>query len=1199
MKKDQNIIVTDEAKLLEDPQPQNNTYATAINRSPDSLGINLLLSSNILSPSVVQKLINHQESRASLQLLKYIDEGNEREVKELALNSQFKLKNEEFINSGKAIIAALQRNQVRLAEYLLENGYILPISGVIEAIDSFPDEIVSSAIKYSQNQKNIELIAWYLLYKGCHQSAQELNQKYPELSEYFQSDLRILENRRQVYTNRKLVTDSMLQALQNGFDNLASLLLTVNPTSISPSMIKIAVDNCCINFLKRVWTGNIRKPTDLIKKVAKSSKIWNALKEQVNDDQDLKDLMNSMAIPYLIEKWIELEKISAVRALLKWPKINEEEGVIRKLVQCHQEDLAREIPKIAKIDLTEEDFREAFDAGLYNLCVDLLEIDEAEHTLFDPDVQKKLVELLDQGKTCLQAIEMLNRINLKYWSDDLTQDMCSNLEAFAKKRDEIVVCWNPILFCALTAEFLTNLSETSLKDSSTCLETADIFKDLGLCLEKAIKEERILRYYLTKVDSQGRNALTIMAQNQFYSMLDCGEIGTIVTKMWIGPTRDYGILGASTIYTSFNAAYGEEKGMSFAYPMKNDLPYTFHYDQWLDSCKLRFYGQAVSAITLLIIYQMTIYTAIADNAFLDITNSQSCLPYLRTAQVWIGSIILEDILYYIYQVKAGRIYQFTNWNVLNIMMFCLMLFNCWGFGKRYMGPGKYFSDEDPYTFNALMHSLMLIFMWIRLLSILLASKTFGPFLKMIWKLLIKMIDFYIIYAFLIVGSAAVFTSIFGNSNSYFPTFSESVRFLYSGALMYTDFSGFTEYIALGSVMYGAYMIAAAILFLNLMISKLFLAYSQIIEEVESEHRAAITNHYNRFSWDSRYGALIFLPTPLNYITLAVCPLVLFTANPTKWNTRICKVFYIVYAIPQFVLFALGSLIFAIFMYGKGLIIYGKTGYVSKFDNKLQIFSMNFDDTIMANKSIRDEKVQVKFSYWKSFKWIFIGAPWLIWALLRDCVHYWMIIYDRKKVLLVDDNEFTKIQEMVDSIFLAKTQKILRGIVEEKISINQFLEIYAAYMKIDLKNNEEKRELLYEYFMQYADSTKIANINISRMKKILPRRSGKYFTQSYLEHAQNINVPWLMKGLKQYQRQIGSINIGGLTLPKLPSAAKSGIDPRRIDILERQIRELEHKYNAMLDIGRKMRNEMEMQVKYCYTRDVRSRAASRSNQTLIS
>lgn len=70
--------------------------------------------------------------------------------------------------------------------------------------------------------------------------------------------------------------------------------------------------------------------------------------------------------------------------------------------------------------------------------------------------------MFENGKTCLQAIQMLNAIPSRIWVMELTKELCSVASTFIKKRTDLSFCNSPILFCALAAEFLTRLSTISV-----------------------------------------------------------------------------------------------------------------------------------------------------------------------------------------------------------------------------------------------------------------------------------------------------------------------------------------------------------------------------------------------------------------------------------------------------------------------------------------------------------------------------------------------------------------------------------------------------------------------------------------------------------------------------------------------------------------------------------------------------------------
>lgn len=134
------------------------------------------------------------------------------------------------------------------------------------------------------------------------------------------------------------------------------------------------------------------------------------------------------------------------------------------------------------------------------------------------------------------------------------------------------------------------------------MNTAGIMSELGRKIEDSVKEESELKYFFDQQDSRGRSVLTILSKNRLYSMLENSEIGTITTKMWAGPKKNHGILGASTIINSFRASAGSKESFDFTRPMIASKPYMFQYEQWIESCSLRFLGRAVSTMALVFIY---------------------------------------------------------------------------------------------------------------------------------------------------------------------------------------------------------------------------------------------------------------------------------------------------------------------------------------------------------------------------------------------------------------------------------------------------------------------------------------------------------------------------------------------------------------------------------------------------------------------
>lgn len=53
-----------------------------------------------------------------------------------------------------------------------------------------------------------------------------------------------------------------------------------------------------------------------------------------------------------------------------------------------------------------------------------------------------------------------------------------------------------------------------------------------------------------------------------------------------------------------------------------------------------------------------------------------------------------------------------------------------------------------------------------------------------------------------------------------------------------------------------------------------------------------------------------------------------------------------------------------------------------------------------------------FSVWKSIAWLFIGIPWLLWAVIRDCKDYWAQLYKEHEGY-DEDKQMTKVQQVVN------------------------------------------------------------------------------------------------------------------------------------------------------------------------------------------
>ena len=229
-------------------------------------------------------------------------------------------------------------------------------------------------------------------------------------------------------------------------------------------------------------------------------------------------------------------------------------------------------------------------------------------------------------------------------------------------------------------------------------------------------------------------------------------------------------------------------------------------------------------------------------------------------------------------------------------MFLVMVALMLDLHKNFMGPGEYFENIDPIVFNACLHSIMMIIQWMRIMSVLITSKHFGPFLRMIYLIVLEVVNFLVIYFCLLICAAGVFTAMFNNSSVKFADFNTSMRTLFSATLNVWDIFEFDDNEYLGGTFLAFWEILSQVILLNILIALLSNVFGELNEVVDSEHSSVVIAYYNIWHWDDRYGAMIFLPSPFTYVTILFTPFIAWARFPKRLNNVFSKIFYFPYAL---------------------------------------------------------------------------------------------------------------------------------------------------------------------------------------------------------------------------------------------------------------------------------------------------------------
>ena len=99
-------------------------------------------------------------------------------------------------------------------------------------------------------------------------------------------------------------------------------------------MIYTALNNSCLEFIKKVWTGNYQlKQGAVVKRRKKQSLLWDLLEKEVTNYVERKELAKQLKISFIIDMLLEKKKFEEARSILDWPGACDEPGVIRACIK--------------------------------------------------------------------------------------------------------------------------------------------------------------------------------------------------------------------------------------------------------------------------------------------------------------------------------------------------------------------------------------------------------------------------------------------------------------------------------------------------------------------------------------------------------------------------------------------------------------------------------------------------------------------------------------------------------------------------------------------------------------------------------------------------------------------------------------------------------------------------------------------------
>jgi hypothetical protein len=1063
-------------------------------------------------------------------------------VEEICLSNEFKNNNFEFVKSGDLPFLAMNFYQYELVDKLIDFGYEIPANLIIRAIQSGDRKLTENFISKNLYSKQvIDLAFWLMLKVGFKDTAESFFDKENSLSDLFMGyNIQSFQSITSFLTAIDTVIRIIKASLWAGEDEIACDLLLQTPVAIDSESVKLAIQSHSIETLKIIWTGNIIPSTQSASKRARKCVIWEKLNLDITDRLERKKINRMLRISSIINTLLLSNLTEKAAKVLDWPDACNESGILRVLTNHEQVPLMMKYLEHTQIDVTGSEFMDAFDKKFFKACVKMLKFKEPRGTLIKKHLQENLILLLDEGVTCLEAIQILSYINHRDWTTDLTVSLCEHLDTLINESEELSSCPNPLLFCVLVVEFLQNVSLNSAQNKHRCLECAESFFSQVLHLEKAIKETEVLEFLLMDTDCRGRSSLVIMSENGMLSLLEGLKVGAIVSRMWKGKDAE-NLWNASRIFNSLKG------GDDFLTPVEfQKTQFHFSFSVWIKTCSIRAFTGSYSLLFLLFVYTALIIQGTEKKNFMDLQGNDSTHSLLRLSQILIIGLMVDLVMQYIFTVKAGRDFIFDAMRILDVIIFGMMLLILAGLQDE-MGEGKTYSGTDPILFVGLIHSLENLFIWVRVLLLLITTKRLGPFLIMIFHIMKKMISFYFLFACFSIWFAAVFTALFSDQlPGTYGSFWISMRTLYSSSLGGFNFDEFhsTNKVLLGALLLGLYLIITNIILLNLFVALFTTIYQQISEQVESTYRSAVIMNFEKWRWDERFGLLTLYSSPFSALSAFFLPFLMFSKDPRRFNMAISKYLYaLVYGVCEMIILIVIDLILIPVVYLTGFLHYPKRDHASHVSAE--------DSVVLDEKSYN----------WKfTFIWLFGGIPIIFYHIYIDLVTFWKIVFK-------DYEDVKTFHPFACELNIKIMKETLKHIQPNLISPDELANLWAYTKSLITSEKEKPEELAHalDFCIFFTNSTKDRSVNVRLMERLLTgideKELGKF---SY------IRVPFVNKAIANYRNLLGGVEVEGVVLPKKLGQPGGPVDINNMMSTFKLMQQMENQVDYFLGVVKNLK-----------------------------
>ena len=732
------------------------------------------------------------------------------------------------------------------------------------------------------------------------------------------------------------------------------------------------------NLKKQTVITNIANNIDVLNEMENETNSFDSMKNlallnSLKDKKDFKNQEESTVIISPIKK-----KINTANFYLDRIKVNEknEETVIKKFAKS-------------------------------NCKVDLFAI---------------LIENIRYGHYLFDVLILLEIMPFKKYTLEMCEKICQYLNSYNSNEEAIITCPRPLLSLALAAELLTKLGKIFNKIRFRMESVAKSLLLLAYHIQTSLTNEETIIFYLkTQTDINGRSALEIYAENQFFDVLEDPNVGLIIGKLWIGSTepeiniykfsRLTRILTANIFEEQYDALIGQNLNSCFS----------FQFYRYSRNCSERNYYESISTMAITLLYQYVVY------AYVTFTKSNEKHPkshhyYIvqQVTNIFMFLSLLNDFFSHIFFRLTGRKLKYDVVKlIVNAILFIFIIINFFDLPEKY-----YPVDEDAdwnIQLDGVVYSVLLLMAWMKVFLVLMITKLYGPFIRVMFSIFWHVVSFFIVVICITFLFAQCFCLYFKNSDENYKLFFESFITLFNTAWGQLDFT-FTDLDIFGEICLIAFTTLSNIMLFNLIVAIVNNLFDSYHERAEAESRAKLVLAHERRKWDDRYGLLMLFPSPINIFSLLLLPFLYFSKeqNIKKNNILFSKICYFFIALIIFIYFFILGILSYLLTLIKSLIHSSYCTIISAKENKSKIIFL----------SIIKRPIE------------------LLLYFIKDCYYFWILVFKEPEI-----NEDEKIKESSSRRGYIMT---FRNILLEaknrehkaKITVGE------AYRKLNIKKQDE-------------------------------------------------------------------------------------------------------------------------------------------------